>query len=61
MGITTSRCSFSGWSKISESRVMFTEPSMAFSMGTKPISTSPADTARRTSGIDRYDTNCMVS
>ena len=32
--------------------VTLTEPSMAFSMGAKPMSTSPDSTAASTSGID---------
>ena len=61
MGITTSRCIFRSWSKMSESRVTLTEPSMAFSIGTKPRSTAPSVTACSTSGIDRNEISSMAA
>ncbi len=51
--MTTSRWMSRSDSKASVSMVTLTEPSMAFSMGTKPRSTSPASTARQHVGDRR--------
>ena len=61
MGMTTSRCMRSSWSKMRASRVMLTEPSMAFSIGTKPISTSPDVTAWRTSVMVPQGTSSIAA
>src|SRR3954447_9874123 len=48
---TTSRWMRSWWLKASASWARRTVPSIAFSIGTKPTSTTPASTARSTSGM----------
>ncbi len=50
-GITTSRSINRSESKASVSMVTLTDPSMAFSMGANPTSTSPDSTAASTSGM----------
>ena len=52
MSITTSRWMWRSTSRISPSMVALTVPSMAFSIGTKPRSTSPCATASSTAVID---------
>ena len=52
MPMTTSRSITRSCSNASVSSVTGTEPSMAFSMGTKPTSTVPAAVAASTSGMD---------
>ncbi len=55
-GRSTSRCTRSSESKASVSRVTLTEPSIEFSSGTSPRSTSPRSTALITCGTDRSAT-----
>ena len=52
MSITTSRWTWRSTSWMSPSMVALTVPSMAFSMGTKPSSTSPSATASRTAVME---------
>ena len=50
MSSTTSRWISRSWSKASASCVKLTLPSIEFSIGTKPSSITPLDTASSTSG-----------
>jgi hypothetical protein len=53
MSITISRWISRSWSKANASCVKLTIPSIEFSIGTTPTSTSPCSTASSTSGTVR--------